>query len=462
MKKDNSFQKNTMLLTAGTILNKGLQFFAVLLYSRWLSTEEYGKFDLLYTYVSLLLPIITLSTQEAIFRFSVNEKRNLVKKTYISNGLSLDIFNYFIYLFLAYWAVGKSNLPLFVIFSAYLLAELGSTYLKGFLRATERLDIYSFALVIQTVFMMIFTTVFVLILKLGLNGILVGYAAGTFAGDMILIIWGGLYKYIDITTLKINVLRQMIGYSLPLVPNEISWWVMNASDRQIINYFFGSGANGIFAIAHKIPALCSVVFNMFAISWQQEIVIRIENGEETDANSVLNNLLITLFSVCSCLLASSFIFYFYLFDNKYFEAIHYSPILIFSAMCMAVSQFYGGIQAAYKRTFNTGMTTVIGAVTNISVHLIVIRFIGLYAAAISTLFANLLIIILRALSVKDVFRAKLNFKTSVMVGVFIYFFTMAYFYHSLLLNVVNLIIGVTIAFYINRIFLRKIMTMVKR
>ncbi|WP_160561080.1 lipopolysaccharide biosynthesis protein [Parablautia muri] len=449
MKQENSFLKNTIWLTIGTILNKGLQFLAVLFFSRWLSTEEYGRFDLLYTYISLLIPLITLSTQEAVFRFSVNEGNEDIKCKNVSSAFLFDMVNYFVYLCIAFFIVGRINVILYLAFSFYLIAELWSVYLRGFLRAIKRLDIYAFALVLQTMFMLCSVTAFVYKLHMGLIGILLGYAVGTFIGDFILVIWGKWIKYFDVREISKKQIEKLISYSAPLVPNEVSWWVMTASDRQIINIFCGDAANGIFAITHKIPALCSVIFNMFAISWQQEIVTKVENNEDADVVGIFNKMLITLLSICWCLLAGSFVFYFYFFDIKYFEAILYSPILIASAAAMAISQFYGGIQAAYKRTKSTGVTTIVGAVLNIVVHLALIDEIGLYAAAVSTLVANIVIIILRMISIRDVFKIKMKKEASFNLLIFLYFFITAYFNRNMYFNWINFFVAILIAVFIN-------------
>ena len=81
MKKSNdSLAKNTILLSIGTFMTKGLSFIMVPIFSRWLSTEDYGTFDLLCTYVTLLIPLIGLASNEALFRFSMDEKARMVKE----------------------------------------------------------------------------------------------------------------------------------------------------------------------------------------------------------------------------------------------------------------------------------------------------------------------------------------------------------------------------------------------
>ena len=85
--------KNTLILSICTIVNKGLLFLMIPLFSRWLSVEEYGFYDVFATYVSLLIPIITLASSNAVFRLSVDKEDNKEKKFYISNGFYIVLFN---------------------------------------------------------------------------------------------------------------------------------------------------------------------------------------------------------------------------------------------------------------------------------------------------------------------------------------------------------------------------------
>ena len=66
--KGNTLLKNTVLLSIGTMFAKGMQFLLVLLVSYWLTTEQYGLFDVLNTYITLLLPLLSLATGEAVFQ----------------------------------------------------------------------------------------------------------------------------------------------------------------------------------------------------------------------------------------------------------------------------------------------------------------------------------------------------------------------------------------------------------
>ena len=445
------------MLTLGTLMNKGLQFFAIPFFSRWLSTGEYGRFDLYYTYISLLLPIITLSIDDAVFRYCIDAKDDMKKKGYISNALIINLINMLV--IGAIFIMFADDKKLQIVFCIYLAGEVFSQYLRGYLRGIKRLDIYSAAMVMNTLIMIFAVTVLVYFLGWGINGMLLGYAVGTWGANIIISLCSKWYKMLDLLSLSGRTAKEMVFYSLPLVPNALSWWIMNASDRQIINWFYGDTANGIYAIAHKIPALCSVIFNMFTISWQQDASMKIHDPKRTEYfNKVLNEMYVILAIICSGLFAGSFILYHYIFDIKYVEAQFYSPIMILAAAFMALSQFYGGIQIALKESKKNGVTTVIGAAVNIVVHILLIRYIGLFAAAISTLLGNLVILIIRKIMIRKEFTAKFNWHNLGIMAAMMYFFVMAYVNQYLVLNVCNLLLAVGVAIISGKdIFKKKIM-----
>lgn len=445
MGSENSFRKNTILLTMGTVINKGLQFMIIPFFSRWLSTEEYGRFDLLYTYVSLLLPIITLSIDDAIFRNCVSSSDEVGKKKYITNAFAVNVFNLLIAVVVIMSLA--TDIKIQAAFCLYLMGEVLSQYLRGYLRGIKRLDIYSAAMVINTVIMIVVVTWLVYVRNSGIEGMLIGYAVGTWGGNIIICLYSKWIRMISLLSLSLHTIKEMITYSIPLVPNALSWWVMNASDRQIINWFFGDEANGIYAIAHKVPALCSVIFNMFTISWQQEAAIKIKDENRNDYfNKVLNEMYVVLAIICSDLFAGSFILYHYIFAEKYIDAQLYSPIMIFAAVLMALSQFYGGIQIALRDSKKNGITTIVGAVVNVVVHLLLVRYIGLFAAAISTLVGNFIILQMRKRMIKKIFVGQFDRNNIWLVAAMLYFFVMAYVNQHLVLNIINLMLACCVTF----------------
>ena len=448
--------KNTVLLSIGNFLTKGINLMMIPLFSSWLTTEDYGTFDLYCTYVALLIPFISLSSSDAIFRFSVEKKAKEDKAIYITSGLLINIVIGSLVTILLCLFSWLTNWHLFFPFILLLWGELGNVHLQGFLRAIKRLDVFSIASVINTIIIAVMVTVFIIEFELGLEGILFGYACGFFVSNVIIILMTGYVSYIDIGKIDKQTITEMNKYAAPLIPNNICWWIINVSDRTIINTFLGAAANGIYAIAYKIPNFCASVFNSFNISWQETAVEIIYSKERDEyLNNLYNTTISTMISFCCCILAVNFILFEYIFDERYYEAYLYSPILTTSIILNSLVQFFGGIQIGLRRTKENGISTFLGAISNVVVNLILIGKIGIYAAAISTLFANILICVIRYFRLRRdfVFTIKANVRCHLFF--YIYMFISCYV-AGLILTLINLLLSLVFFFYINKNYINKV------
>lgn len=266
MNKTNNLYKNTAFLMIGTFLNKGLQFVMIPIFSRWLSTEDYGSFDLFCTYVSLMIPVVTLACGEAIFRFGVEQDTIKGKAKPISNGAAIVFINSLILLGVLMIIRAVSGWQYTMPFFFMAFGEILNNYLQGYMRAIRKLNIYSFCTAFSTLSIAVASTFFVLILKMGLSGLIWGYAVGYLVGDLMIACGTKYKKYFDISLISWSGVKELLSYSYALIPNNISWWIINVSDRSIINVFLGAAFNGIYAIASKVPNLASAIFGVFSIS----------------------------------------------------------------------------------------------------------------------------------------------------------------------------------------------------
>lgn len=461
MNNKDTLVKNTLMISFGTLLSKGIQFVLVIFVSSWLTTEDYGTFDVICTYVTLLLPLLSLSTGEAVFRFSASSKTPEEQSCYITTGFFLVVCNFFLctvgIAVLSYFKVLSSKLVL--PFLCLLAAQLLNHYLQAFLRAIKRLALFTVSNVAFTFMVTVFSVLFVYLLQRGLTGLIYAYASGYLIANIFIIISAKFWRYIFVKKASGKVLMQLIRYSFPLVPNDVSWWVLNVSDRQVILVALGSAANGIYAIANKIPALCSSIFGMFGVSWQQSMVEHIEEeGWQQYANRVYNQMTTILLTICSGILSVTFVFYTYMFDKKYFPGIIYVPILLTAIIFSTRMSFFGGIQIALKKTVENGITTVVGAIVNLIIDIVLIRFIGLYAAAISTLIANMVADTLRRYRLKHVVCFRFEHRTIFCLLIYGYFIMSFYlFQNHVILEWINVVLAGIAFVFINRSFILSVL-----
>lgn len=451
MKKNNDLLKNTVFLAIGTLLTKGLQFVMVPFFAKWLSVEDYGIFDLICTYVILAIPIVSFSTTQSIFRFALDEKKE-GKKNIISNGLFIYVINTIIFsIFLvAISCFIKINyiLPFLLLF----VSQVINDYFQGVLRGLKKLNIYSLAMAFSSLFIAVFSVIFIKLFNLGLDGILLGYSLGYFVGDLFIFLAIKFWTIFSIKEFDVKTIVKMFKYSYILIFNDISWWIVNVSDRTIIKFFIGNGANGIYAIANKIPALCSSVFGMFSISWQQtasEIVN--DKDKEKYINSVFSSSTSTILSLCIGIISCNYFLFKFVFPSNYFSAYYHTPILVAAIIFNSISQFLGGIHISFKNPKENGVSTVLAAFLNVAINLIFIKVIGLFAASISTLVANVFIVLFRKYRLRNKIKLRFNLETYFYFVIFMYYFICQYvFVNCIYINVINFIVAVILFIIINR------------
>ena len=73
----------------------------------------------------------------------------------------------------------------------------------------------------------------------------------------------------------------MLKYSVPLVPNMLSWWIVNASDRMIISTILGIAQNGIYSAANKFSGVVSTLYSVFNLTWTESAALNIDQKIET-------------------------------------------------------------------------------------------------------------------------------------------------------------------------------------
>ena len=82
MSRKTELAKNTAILTVGKLCTQCISFFLLPLYTAILSTEEYGTFDLLVTYSTLLLPLVNWQLDQGLFRFMLDYRGNSFLRCY--------------------------------------------------------------------------------------------------------------------------------------------------------------------------------------------------------------------------------------------------------------------------------------------------------------------------------------------------------------------------------------------
>lgn len=384
-KEEKKLVKNTLLLMLGNFSSKLLVFLMVPLYTSVLSTAEYATSDLLTTTINLLYPFATLMISTAVMRFCLDKLNDASQL--LSIGFWIETIGIFFVTICSFFFFNSGNLQGYRFyflagFAGYSFYTLLMEYAKG----SEKVAMYSVAGVCNTIALIVCNIIFLLKLGFGIKGYLLAMITAYWITIVVLFIGCKAWKDIILPTkIKPNYVKKMLTYSIPLMPNSISWWISNSSDRYIMSRFRGLNELGIYSVSYKIPSIMATISAILISAWEMSAVDDFGSEKSRCFFSKIYDLWVhTYIIVCTCLIILVKALALLLFQKEFFIAWRFVPILLFASVFSGLSSFLGTVFTSAKRTKSVFITTMVGAVVNIILNFSLIPYFGGYGAAIAT------------------------------------------------------------------------------
>lgn len=464
MNRNKQLAKNTIILMMGKVCTQFVSFFLLPLYTSLLTASDYGIIDLLQSYIILFVPVISLRLETSVFRFLIDDRDNKQHKiNIISNTIIFTILVSLVFSFLYLVLTRFLSFSFKYLVFLNIIAMIFSGILLQISRGLGNNLVYSIASFITAVSTIILNIILLLLFKLGAASLLVS----SFIANIICIIYIfiklKLYDYIKIKYYNTKIIKDLVRYSLPMIPNGISWWIINVSDRSIISLFIDISANGIYSISNKFSGIFVNIYNIFNLSWSESASLHI-NDEDRD--EFFSNTISSMFKLFSCIclgiIACMPFVFFILIDSQYNEAYNYIPILLVSNLFNVLVGLLSAVYIAKKLTKEIAKTSMIAAIINIMINLIFIKFIGLYAASISTLISFMVVAIYRYIDVQKYVKIKLEEKLILNTITLFIISIYLYYLNNIIGNIINLLMVCIYSLITNREFISSILNSVRK
>jgi O-antigen/teichoic acid export membrane protein len=452
MSKGKDLAKNTAIVSIGKICTQLITFFLLPVYTAVLSNEEYGVVDLLNTLTSLLLPIATLQIEQGIFRYLLDCRENKEKQTTLITTVSKFILvqsAICILIFLCASPFIHNEYKYFLM--ANLLMGILSSISLQICRGLGDNKTYAVGSFITGALTVILNVIFIVAFKWGAYGMLIATAISNLLCAIYVFVKKKIYKYIDIKQNDKKLLKDIVKYSVPLIPNMISWWIVSASDRTIISAVIGVAQNGIYSAANKFSGIFSTLYSVFNLTWTESASININSEDRDEFFSKIFDFIVRFFgSLCLGTIAVMPFVFGILVNEKFAESYYQIPILILGSVFNILVSFLGSVYVAKKLTKEIAKTSIIAAIINIVVNIALINQIGLYAASISTVIAYFAMFIYRWIDVKKYVSIKTNKALIAVLSVSFLVAIITYYLKMKIISIVVLLAVIIIAIYINK------------
>lgn len=275
------------------------------------------------------------------------------------------------------------------LLAAFILAARVHALCAQFIRAEGHTTLYAVQGLLNTALYIALNVLFLTVFRWGVMGYLLSTVAADCLSALFLICRERLW-------------RQMLTYCVPLIPTAVFWWIMGVSDRYLVKWFVESDANGIYAVAYKIPTILTILATVFMDAWQLSAIA--ESGDRRAQARFYARVWDAFFSaVCLCaggIIAFSPLLIRLLAAESYYDAWRYIPILTLSMIAAAFSNFMGSVYVVTKKSTASLWISLAAAAANIALDLFLIPRIGVQGAAAAMFLGCLLVFLMRTASAR--------------------------------------------------------------
>lgn len=419
MSREKNLAKNTFVYFVGTFGSKMLTFLLLPLYSNYLTQSAFGSYDLINTFVQLLYPFITLMLDNAMYVFILNPdgyKRDEV----VSVALRVLCINSIITVVISFVINAIYPIQYLPWIIVWLIAVSAYNMFIQICRGYNKPALYSMTGVIITALTLVGNIVGILILKMDYKSLIIANMIANIGGCIFLEFKLHIVKLVKVKVTSVSLKKRLFAYSVPLIPNTLSWWVINLSDRFMISFFIGTAANGVYSMASKIPAILTIVHSIFSLAWADDVLKSADlKTTEIYANKIYNQYMTTMLGLTAILVCSNKSIFEYIIGGNFIESYHYTYFLylgcIFQAMASCLGAFYG----YYKLSANILYGSIVAAVVNCGINYFMIPVIGIQAASFSTFMGFFAMWLIRIYGLRNIIKISITTKNKILSIVFI-------------------------------------------
>lgn len=449
MSREEKLAKGTIIYFIGSFGSKILSFILLPVYAKYLTTEAYGDYDLINTVIQIVYPVITMMLDNALYVYliSTDDKKRkqdiisfAIKTLFLNSIIAVGIcliLNCFFEIKYIEWII------LWLIsYSAY------STWIQ-LCRGLYQQKLFSLTGVIVTSVILVGNIIGLVVLKQDYRFLMISNCAAYSISIIFLESKLHVFSYAKKGKASKELKKELLRYTLPLMPNQLSWWILNVSDRLMISFYLGTGANGLYAMACKIPAILNVVHSVFSAAWSDDILSS-DNIRETEvyAEKIYNMYFRILIGVSMVLMAANKFIFEYIIGGNFVQAYKYTYFLYLGFLFTSLGSLLGAFYGYYKKSLNVSLSTIVGAIVNFVINLMFLNTYGIQVASISTLVGAITVWIIRLLGLKNLVNIRISTANKLMVLTLIPFY-FVYNINGIIANLMITCIGIILAIIIN-------------
>lgn len=434
--------KATIWFFVCSVLQRGISVITTPIFTRLLTTAEYGQYSVFNSWLSIIQIIVTLQLTSGVYTMGIVKFKD-EEKVFTSSlqGLNLALCVGWTGIYLLFRDFWNQLFSLTTVQMLAMLVMIWSSTVFTFWMTTQRNQFRYHKLVLVTLVVSIAKPVvgifFVLNADDKVTARILGLAlveviaySGFFVAQMIRgkkFYSGKFWKY-------------AVLFNLPLLPHYLSNTILGSSDRIMIQNMVGVSEAGIYSLAYSISQIMQLVNDSLNKTMSPWLYQKIREKNYKAMSKVVYPSLVLIAAANLALIAIAPEIVAIFAPPEYSEAIYVIPPVAMSLfatylyLCFAPFEFY------YEKRIWTTIGTLTSAVANIILNYIFIQLCGYQAAGYTTLVCYLINSIMHYFFMRKVCRTYLDdikpYDPKILVAIAVVFMGIGFLYIPLYSNMV--------------------------
>jgi len=406
----------------GSSLKSVVGFILIPIYTTQFSISEFGALGLIRMAIQIISVICVLGIPSAMFRsyFDYSEDENSIV---ISTALLLMICSCAAVFSLSTLMSAHISTLLFGddTYNIHILVGIGIAAINAilqipftYIRVEKKSKLYSISPLFIAVMAIFLSIVFIIVLNMGILGALLGTLVSNIT-TLVILIW--LMRNEIKFAFSNNEAKKILKFAFPLLPAQLAAYSFNYSDRLLLNWYESLETVGLYVLGYQFGMLILILFSMpvtlvwgpMFLSVKEDTNVKKFCSKALTYSTIIGIELLLLVSLLSkefIELASA---------NEYHGAYEPVPVIALSYTIFGWFPIVNVGIIIKRRTIFTALNSILGAIINIALNILLIPTIGLMGAAYSTLITFIFMFIFLLMINRNLYMISYEWKRILMI-----------------------------------------------
>lgn len=430
----------TAIYGLGTMVPRFLNYLLVPLYTIYVFTKaEYGQVTLLYSYVAILIVLLTFGMETAFFRFA-NKSKN--SKDVFNAATTYILIVSFLFLVIVFGFVDEiaqliqypSNRE-YVLFTALIIAIDAVTALPfAYLRYQNKALKFSSIRIISVAITISFNLLFLIAIPFyfgdnytslpiyrSTNLVTFVFIANFIGSFSTLLMLAKEFKLFRIN-LDIKLFKKLLNYGIPILIISISFMITEVADKILLKYLLPNKLEadsqlGIYSACYKLAIIMMLFIQMFRYAAEPFFFAEAKKKNAKKTYSQVMTLFVAFTWFIFLLVTLNINLFKYFIGEDFWPGLEIVPIILSAKLFLGV--FYN-LSVWYKLTNKTlygAIIAIIGGVITIVLNVILIPKFGFIGSAWANFVSYFAIMTISYLWGRKVYRINYEIKRILLYSI---------------------------------------------